>query len=401
VDLLFINRSYWPDLEASGQLLTELCSDLAVAHRVTVIAGRPNFVASADPCRLLQREQHSGVEILRVGNVTFSKKSLLGRILGLSSYLLLAAWAAFCHRRADVIIVETDPPVLGVLGAALKWWQRRPLVFYLQDLYPEVGMVTGRLRPGLLTSLLRWSTQLGLQYADRVIVLGEDMRDRVLRRGIDPAKIAIVPNWTDTRVMRPVARDNPLRRAWGVDGRFVLMYSGNLGMAQSLDDLLQAARELQNDPVEFVFVGEGARKAELIAKAALWSLGNVRFLPYQPKEQLAESLGAADLHLIPLQRGLAGLIVPSKLYGILAAGRPYIAAVDEDSEVATVTAMGQCGLRIDPDTPDLLVKAIRWCLDHPQELREMGDRGRRLAEEQFDRQICIRRFGKVLASLPG
>jgi colanic acid biosynthesis glycosyl transferase WcaI len=398
--LLFINRCYWPDVEATGQLLTELCSDLAAEHQVTVIPGRPNFVTAGPRC-LVQREEHAGVEIVRVGNRTFSKRSLAGRIIGLLSYLALAAWTAFRLPRADVIIVETDPPVLGVLGAALKWWQRRPLVYYLQDLYPEVGLVTGQLKPGLMTRLLRWATQLGLHHADRVVVLGDDMRDRVLQRGIDPARIAIVPNWTDTRLLRPSEPGNALRRSWGVDGRLVLMYSGNLGLSQGLDHVLQAARDLRDQPVEFVFVGDGARKADLMARAADWSLGNVRFLPYQPKERLAESLGAADLHLITLQRGLAGFIVPSKLYGILAAGRPYIAAVDADSDVAAVTARGQCGLRIDPNDPELLVQAIHWCLEHPQELQAMGDRGRQLAEQYFDRRIAVSRFARVLTELHG
>src|SRR5262249_35865640 len=163
------------------------------------------------------------------------------------------------------------------------------------------------------------------------------MREHVIRRGIDPKKIVIVPNWIDTRHVRPLSVVSPLRQTWQLDGQaaqFVVMYSGNLGLSQSLEQVLNAAKELHTEPVRFVFVGEGAAKVDLQARAAALSLRNVTFLPYQPKEQLSESLGAADLHLIPLRRGLAGCIVPSKLYGILAAGKPYLAAVDADSEVA-------------------------------------------------------------------
>lgn len=396
MDLLFINRSYWPDVEATGQLLTELCTDLARSHRVAVIAGRPNYVAGAPSKRWLQREVHDGVEILRVGNRTFTKTSLASRVIGLASFLLLAAWAAFGHRRPDVLIVETDPPVLGALGAALKWWHRRPLVYYLQDLYPEVGLVTGRLRPGPLTAFLRWATQLGLRRADCVIVLGEDMGERVRRRGIDPAKVAVVPNWADTRRLRPAASDNALRRAWQVDGRLVVMYSGNLGLTQNLDQVLDVAGELRDEPVEFVLVGEGAAKAQLMARAEERSLANVRFLPYQPRERLAESLSSADVHLIPLRRGLVGCLVPSKLYGILAVGRPYIAAVDADSDVAAVTRHGRCGLCIDPEDPEQLADSIRWCLAHRAELGEMGRRGRELGERCFDRAGAVHAFAEVL-----
>ncbi len=395
MNLLFLNRSYYPDVEATGQLLAELCADLAQQHRVAVVCGQPNFVA-ASGTGWFQHETHQQVRIIRVGNARFTKQSLLGRIVGLSSYLALAAWAAFHHERPDVIIAETDPPLLGALGALLKSWHHCRLVYYLQDLYPEVGLATGRLKPGPLTMFLRWVTQFGLRHADRVVVLGEDMRERVVRRGIDPKKIVIVPNWVDTRHVRPLSAVSPLRQAWQLDGRFVVMYSGNLGLSQGLEQVLHAAQELSEEPVSFVFVGEGAAKAGLQARTVALALGNVLFLPYQPKDQLSESLGAADLHLIPLRRGLAGCIVPSKLYGILAAGKPYLAAVDADSEVARVTRIGGTGLLIEPESAVQLVEALRWCLAHRPELAAMGARGRCVAEQQFDRRVATARFAAVI-----
>jgi glycosyltransferase involved in cell wall biosynthesis len=395
LNLLFLNRSYYPDVEATGQLLTELCGDLAQRHRVAVVCGQPNFVAASGKS-LFQRETYQKVRIIRVRNARFSKRSLLGRIAGLSGYLALAAWTAFHHERPDAIIVETDPPVLGALGALLKSWHRCRLVYYLQDLYPEVGLATGRLTPGPLTTLLRWLTQFGFRHADRIVVLGEDMRERVARRGIDPKKIVIVPNWIDTRHVRPLANDSPLRQTWQLDGEFVVMYSGNLGLSQSLDAVLHAAKELHHEPVRFVLVGEGAAKTGLQARAAELALSNVTFLPYQPKEQLSDSLGAADLHLIPLRRGLAGCIVPSKLYGILAAGKAYLAAVDADSEVARITRAAATGLLIEPDSAPQIVAAIRWCLTHRPELTAMGERGRRLAETHFDRRFATSRFAEIV-----
>jgi glycosyltransferase involved in cell wall biosynthesis len=395
VHVLFLNRSYWPDVEATGQLLTELCSDLARSHRVAVIAGRPNFVEPGGG-RWPAREMHEGVEIVRVGNPRFSKRSLLGRAVGLLGYLLLAGWAAFWRRRPDVIVVETDPPLLGLVGAALKAWHRCRLVFYLQDLYPEVGLALGKLKPGLLTRLLRWATQVGLRRADHVVVLGEDMRRRVLARGIDPRKLTLIPNWVDTTQIRPLAPGETLRRTWELDGDFVVMYSGNLGLSQGLEQVLAAARQLRDEPVRVVLVGEGAAKAELLALKDEWGLVNVQFRPYEPKERLGASLGTADLHLIPMRRGLAGCIVPSKLYGILAAGRPYVACVDADSEVALVTQAEGTGLLIEPEGAQRLAEAIRWCLGHPDELREMARRGRRLAEECFDRRVSVAAFREML-----
>ncbi len=394
--VLFLNRSYWPDVEATGQLLTELCSDLAAAYDVTVIAGRPNHAAAKLGRGGFHHEDHQGVHIVRVGSRTFDKRSLLSRAVGLLSYLALASWAAFRQPRPDVIVVETDPPLLGALGALLKLWHRSRLVFYLQDLYPEVGLALGKLRPGLLTWLLRQATQVGLARADRIVVLGEDMKKRVLARGIPADKIDLVPNWTDTAAVRPVEARDTLRGEWGLNGQFVAMYSGNLGLSQGLDAVLEAARRLRTDPILFLFVGEGAAKAGLVERAREWGLDNVRFLTYQPKDRLGASLGTADVHLIGLQRGLAGCIVPSKLYGILAAGKPYVAAVDDDSEVAHVTRAHDTGFLVPPDDPQALVEALRRCLRDRDGLPAMGRRGRQLAEEEYDRARSVARFARVL-----
>jgi glycosyltransferase involved in cell wall biosynthesis len=222
------------------------------------------------------------------------------------------------------------------------------------------------------------------------------MRAKVLLRGVNLKKIEIVSNWVDTDSISPLSSDDSLRASWGLNGRFVVMYSGNLGLTQNLESILFAAREMQQDPAEFVFVGEGAMKATLQRRAQDWSLSNVRFLPYQPKGKLGESLSAADLHLLPLQRGLAGYIVPSKLYGILAAGKPYLAAVDADSDVARIATESRSGLVIAPDSPGELIASIRWCMNHERELVAMGDRGRRYAEAHCDRSIAVRRFTNLL-----
>jgi colanic acid biosynthesis glycosyl transferase WcaI len=390
--VLFLNRCYWPDVEATGHLLGELCGDLAAGYAVTVIAGQPNFLAR----RLPAREWHAGVEIVRVGNRRFTKGSLGARAAGLLSYFLRAAWAAVRRRRVDVVVVETDPPVLGLLGAGLRWWHRCPLVYYLQDLYPEVGLIMGKLRPGPVAWLLRAATQAGLRAADRIVVLGEDMKRRVVARGIDPGKIDIVPNWADPDQMRPLPPDPAVRADLGADGRFVVMYAGNLGLSQSLDQTLVAAERLRAEPVQFVFIGDGASKPKLQSFAAEKGLTNVRFLPYHPKDRMSAFFSVADVHLVTLQRGLAGCIVPSKLYGILAAGGAYIAAVDADSEVTQITDQYQTGLRVEPDDADALAGAVRWCMAHRDELRAMGANGRRLAETRLSRRAAVADFDRVL-----
>jgi putative colanic acid biosynthesis glycosyltransferase WcaI len=398
--ILVFNRSYYPDVEATGQLLTELCGDLAAVHDVHVVAGQPNFVL-IEGRWLMQADCHQGVNITRVRNFRFSKKSLIGRVVGLLSYLILAFWVGLRSARPDVIIVETDPPVLGVLGVLLKRWHRCRLIYYLQDLYPEVGIALGRMKPGMMTKALHWATQVGLRGADRVIVLGEDMRAKVIRRGIPSAKMALVPNWADTDLIYPRPRTNPFAEVAPPDDAMVVMYSGNLGLSQNLDQLLEVARDLRDMPIRFYVVGEGAAKERLISKARDWNLSNVRFFSYQAKEKLGESLAAADVHFIPLRRGLAGAIVPSKLYGVLAAGVPFIAAVDADSEVAQVASATGAGLVIQPDSVSELSATLHWCLQNRTKLPAMGHRGRAIAETHFSRPVCVKSFQQVIASVAG
>lgn len=391
--MLVLNRSYWPDVEATGQLLTELCEDLAADCDVTVIAGRPNHSFEAE--RPTQ-EVRNGVEIVRVRNRRYSKTSLLSRAVGLSSYLCLTAWRALNRARPDVVVAESDPPVLGLLGAALRRWHRCPYVNYLQDLHPEVGLALGKMRPGPLTAALRAATQMGLRSADRVVVLGQDMRRRVIGRGVAAERIDVIPNWSDTAAIRPGPASRAVRAGWGVGDEFVVLYSGNLGLSQNLDQVLGAAELMRAEPVAFVLAGEGASKERLQARARERHLTNVRFAPYAPKERLGEALGAADLHLVTLQAGLAGYIVPSKLYGILAAGRPYVAAVEADSEVADLTAAHGCGVRVPPDAPAELAAAVRRCAADHAALARMGAKGRELAEREFDRRRAADRFRDTL-----
>ena len=247
------------------------------------------------------------MRILRVRNSRFSKKSLLGRVCGLCGYLLLAAWAAFAERRPDVLVVETDPPLLGALGALLKGWHRCGFIYYLQDLYPEVGLALGSFRPGLLTWLLHGATQFGLRQADTIVVLGEDMRRRVLERGIAREKIVIIPNWVDAKRVRPEWGLERIANAVAVGRlvrRDVLRQPGTV--AESRANPARRAATERRSRCDFSVRRRGSR--ESTAGSAGDGVGaGKRVVPAVSAEgNLSESLGVADVHLIPLQKGLAG-----------------------------------------------------------------------------------------------
>jgi glycosyltransferase involved in cell wall biosynthesis len=320
-------------------------------------------------------------------------------MINLGSYFILAAVAALFAPKVDVIITATDPPLLGMLGAALKRWRCCSFVYNIRDLYPDVAIANGGIKSRFLLGLLKWANDVAYAAADQVIVLGEDMRRLVLSKDVPPAKVMVVANPVDCEKMRSV-EPNPFREQWG--DRFIVMYSGNLGLSQQLETVLEAADRLRSDKrILFLLVGEGARKNWLKERADSLGLPNVEFCPYQPKSRLAESLSAADVHLIPLLRAATGAIVPSKLYGILAVGRPYIAMMDDAAEAARLARDYSVGFVVSPEDSEGLTETIKWSSLNPEDLRLMGLRARRLAEDQFERKIIARKYGDVLYGIKG
>jgi len=394
--VLFLNRSFWPDREATGQFLTELCDDLSRDHEVTIVAGPSRDRGSAG-FHLWSHQQRGKVSIVRTWGTGFSKSNLLGRLVNLGTYYLLAAVVALRLPRPDVIVAETDPPLLGALAAVLKrrWGCR--LIYNVRDLYPDIAEATGGVRNPLLLGLLRHANDYAYKRSDLIVTLGHDMADRIVNKGVPADKVVVVPDWVDCGRIRPL-ESNPFRRNFGE--KFVVMYSGNIGLSQQLEAVLEAADRLRDDErILFAMIGEGARKKWLEERARSMGLPNVIFLPYQPLENLAESLTAADLHLIPLAPGAAGCLVPSKIYGILAAGRPFIAMMEASAEVAQIAREDAVGFVVRPGDVDGLIGAIREAVDAPERLKQMGVRARRLAELRFDRIKVTGRFGSVLASV--
>jgi len=400
--ILVLNQYFHPDLASTSQLLTELCEDLAEQHDVTVVAGRPSY----DPQErraargLVSEDRHGKVRVYRTWSTAFPRRSMTGRLTNYATYLASCMVGALRTERPDVVLTMTDPPLVAATALLASWARRAPFVYIHQDVFPEVALLLGKLRDGPLAGGLRRLNRLLRRRASRVVAIGRDMESRLREQGVPRDKIAVITNWADGSVVRQLETPSLLReeQAWG--DRFVVMHSGNVGLSQSLGTLLRAAELLRgNENILFAIVGEGASKAGLQREAAARGLPNVVFLPYQPKAALSDSLGAADLHLVSLQAGLGGYIVPSKVYGILAAGKPFIAAVDEDSEAARIAREHECGFSIPPDDPEAMAEAVLRAREAP--LDEMGSRGREAFERLYDRPIATEAYRKLLESVAG
>jgi colanic acid biosynthesis glycosyl transferase WcaI len=400
--VLFLNRSYWPDVEATGQLLTELCEDLADSFDIMVIAGQPNQNLDGVEFRRTGWQSRSGVRIRRVWHSRFPKSNFFGRAINYLSFLFAASIAAFRAPRADIIIAETDPPLLCLLAGMLRRWHGAKLVIYLQDIYPDLAVALGKLPSNWMTKLLRRVMFRVYKRADRVVILSRDMQELLESSGVSTERIRCVPNWIDTTLVFPDKVDNDFRREQLVDEKFVVMYSGNLGLCQRLGDVIEAADLLRDhEEIIFLLVGEGASRRDLIAEAERRQLTNVRFLPYQAKSRLSASISAADLHLVPLDPRVTPYLMPSKLYGVLASGTPVLAVAESECDLSQIVRDTQSGVVCPPGSPQVLADAILECAADKGLLLEMGHRARRLAEDVYDRPLATSRFATVLKELVG
>lgn len=404
--VVFYNRSYYPDFGATGQLLTELCEDLVsrFGYTVTVVAGMPLAAEEqVQPMRWyapVRREERNGVRILRAWGTALPNRTLTGRIANYLSYFSASILASFRVGRADVVVSLTDPPIVALPAMATAWARGARFVFLCQDVFPEVVRLLEGFQNSTVEGILSRISRLTVRRADRIIALGDTMKRRlVATKDADPAKIRVVHNWSDAEAIRPGLKDNPFTREHRLVHKFVVMHSGNVGMSQDVDALLDVAERVQDLPdVVITIVGEGSRKQHLQEEAGRRGLSNVLFLPYQPKSRLIDSFAAADLFIVSLKRGLAGYIVPSKLYGILVAGRPYIAAIEADSEAAQIAREHDCGIVVEPGDRDGIAMAIRRLHADPARRATLAANARE-AGLIYDRARAVEAYRDIFESV--
>ena len=375
--ILLLNEYYPPDTSATARMAALVAERLAQQHDVTVVAGRPSY----DPDEkysfaLLHRTIRNHVAVECVGSTTYSRHQMRGRVSNYLSYLSLAVPRALALR-PDVILAMTDPPVAGIAGAFIGRLARRPFVYNIRDMYPDMAL------GGDIVSqnpwVERWERmhRRALKQAARVIVLGDDMRDRILAKGVSPENVVVVRDGSSPAGPMPEMTDpvvDEIRHGFP----FVALHAGNLGFYGAWDTLLKAAEILSNENVGLVFVGDGANRQSLGLAAA--RLANVKFFPFRPVEQVPQVMMAGDVQIITVKRGLEGVVVPSKLFSTLAAGRPVLVVAAPESDAARIVTAAGCGLCADPDDPAAVAAAIRELRADPARLAEMGRRARETAK---------------------
>lgn len=404
--LLVLCPHFAPDTAPTGTVITRIVDELAArGHEVHVVTALPWYRTHAiEPGwggRLVRTERTPFGSVVRVHPFPGAdKKNLARRALGFAGFSVLSGFAGLAaggwFRRVDAVIAMSPPLTLGVTGWMLHVARRGPLVFNVQDVFPDAAVETGAITNPRLIRLARWLERITYRASAAVTVLSDDLRDNVVGKVPDRGDdVHVIPNFVDTDALRPLSRHTAYRAELGIGDEPVVMYAGNVGYSQSLELVAHAAREMPL--VTFVVNGDGAARADVESLCA--GLPNVRFAGFQPVARLSEVLATGDVHVVPLRRGLGRVSVPSKTYSILAAGRPVLAAIDEGTEVPRILIASGAGLAVPPDDPQAFVGGLRRLLAEPDLAAERGARGRRYVEGAVSPAAVAELYERLIAGL--
>jgi glycosyltransferase involved in cell wall biosynthesis len=399
--VLLLNQVFWPDVAATAQHGHDLGRYLAQhGVQVTALASRSLY---SETGKALPREGGvDGIRVVRAGQSRFGKTALAARAFDFVSFYLAALWKAIWLPRQDIVVCFTTPPFIAFVGILLRWLKGTKVVCWTMDLYPDVPVAAGVLRRGSLAhSLFDAVDRFSLRHADRVVVLGRCMQQRLLEKGVDPKRMEVINVWADGDEVsvRPI-EGNALRTAWQLGDRFVIEYSGNFGIGHDGETMYRAMQATRaNDSIRWVIVGGGTKRGELEAFVMTHDIVNAVLKPYQPREALGELLSLGNVHLVSVAENFSGLLVPSKFYGVLAAARPVLYVGPRESEVARVIEESKCGLVIEQGDSAGLVKAIETLHADPQLAQAMGRRAREVFERTFTRSLACERWLRLLQNV--
>lgn len=400
--LTLVSQYFYPEMISTGHILTELVVELAKKGiKTSVICAQPTYYSNQ---KMDKDITYKGIAIRRTINTQFDKNSLKGKLFNSFSFFIGSLWMVLKEKGNYPVVLVTNPPFLGLVGLIYKILKRRSYILIIHDLYPDIAVNMGYLRhDSLVAQVWKKINQWIYQTASFIVVLGRDVQNRI--RDQLPAKqhrkVKFIPNWADPELIFPIDQSrNPFINELGLNGKFLVQYSGNMGLTHDMETIIEAAQTLHHDEsIHFVLIGGGGKLAKIKKMVKDFSLKNVTFLPYQPRESLKYSLCSSHVSLISLERGAEGLSVPSKLYGIMASGRPIIAIIPENTEVAFTLKEFKCGIVIPPKDILSLVKAITCLKEDESEIKAMGLRAHAAFSKNFTVQRCAEQYYCLLKQI--
>jgi len=398
---------YYPDKTGTAPLVTQLCQDLVrKGVEVTVITSLPHYGRKSihpdyrEYEGLFNRSVEDDVELIRTPIFVPKNGGIIPRAVNYLSYNFFSILAGFFVEKPDLVLAINPPITTAFVARFIGFLRGIPILVGIQDVWPDCVVIVGKLRNRLLIRFSKVLEKLQYRLAKKIIVLSPGMRRNLELKGVDPAKIEVIANWADTSAIQPVNKINDFYQQHELEGKFIVLFSGNHGYISSLETVVHAASILENqEDILFILAGEGSVKADLIELAEQLDLRNVQFLTTQPEETWLEMLAACDLALVPLRRNLAGLNVPSKVYTLMAAGRPILASVPRESEVAELVLSAKSGIISVPEDPQNLAEKILELKEKPDVLQQFGQNGRDYLSNNYNRQQQTELYYRVLKSV--
>jgi colanic acid biosynthesis glycosyl transferase WcaI len=397
-----ISELYYPEQNATGYFLTGIAKALAGDGRdVSVLCAQPSY--NQRGIKAPKVEVRNDVAIRRCWSTTFDPKNIWGRLVNFTTTSLSIGFRALCSiKRNDQVLVVTNPPLLPFLVRLTCWLKGATFVLLVHDVYPDVFVPLGLLQPSHpLYRLMSWGNGKLYASSHAVVALGRDMARLVENKSIGAAHVSVIPNWGDVDVVEPTARaENVLLQELNLTDKFVVHYSGNHGRTHDLLSLIEAANLLKGDAeIHFLFIGEGSGKAEAVARAEALGLGNVTFRTFVDRSELNTSLNASDVSVVAFKGGMAGISVPSRLYNLMAAGKPILAVVDDDSEVADVIREADLGVTVPPESPKLLAEQILALKNDPARRAQQAVNSRNEVVAKYSYEAIKQQYRELFDSL--
>ncbi|MCH2636633.1 MAG: glycosyltransferase family 4 protein [Acidimicrobiales bacterium] len=404
MNITIISPHFAPDTAPTGEVITQIVNELQrLGHRIHVVTSLPWYRNhSVEPGwtrRLISREKTTWGKITRIHPfASKNRTNLFARSVAFCAFSCVAALVASFTRRTQIILAMSPPLTLGIAGWIAAKRHNAPLILNIQDIHPDAAIATGTISDTRVIEVLKRIERLSYEKADAVTVLSDDLRKKLISRIDAESKLRVIPNFVDTEHIYPGDRNNSYRHELGLTDETIVMYAGNVGFSQPLELVLEAARHLADrDDIVFVINGNGSRRAYFEQEAE--ELPNVTFMDYQPRQRLNEVLAAGDIHIVPLQKGLGSISVPSKLYSILAAGRPVLASVDPGTEIDLVVTRSGAGRSVPAGDSEEFIAALTALVDDPHGCASAGLEARRFAEEWLSAEAVAESYNDLFLQL--
>lgn len=405
--LLVYAHYYHPDVASTGQILKELCEGMLDEFNITVICTVPSYTGTVEESYKKEKYYHEnikGVKVLRVAVPEFSKENKKSRIKNLIAYSFRAVLATLKLPKQDYIFTISQPPILGgVLGVIGKWLKGGKLIYNIQDFNPEQTMAVGYSKNKAILGIAMMVDKFSCKIADKVIVVGRDMQE-TLRNRFNNKNVphnVFINNWIDEKEIYPLPENNEkvlaFKKKYELENKTVIMYSGNIGLYYDLENLIKVIERFKDrNDVVFAFIGDGTKKKDIEVYASENSMTNVKFIPYQDKADLIYSLNAGDVHWVVNAKGIKGISVPSKLYGVMAAGKTVFGVLEEGSEARLIIEDCNCGICIEPGEYDLIYQELKDVIDNIDEYKRLGNKGKEYVDKYIKKDVAIKKYSREI-----